>query len=145
MALTTVVFPAIESLRCCSLQKPQEFDGEGKYLGGVLLSGDLHDGLQKPQLQRGRMFGHSLGGLGKLLRRLQFAVGGDDPGASFTLGLGLAQHRALHRIRQYHILDFDTVDLHTPAQRGAVDHQFQALIEMLSVGQQVVQVAFADY
>ena len=40
-----------------------------------------------------------------------------------------------------YILDFDAVDLNTPAQRGTVDHQLQALIEMLAVGQQVVQIA----
>jgi hypothetical protein len=74
----------------------------------------------------------------------QFAVGGDDPCPSLTLGLGLARHRPLHRIGQDDVLDFDAVDVDSPAQRGAVDHQFQALVEVFAIGQQVVEVAFAD-
>ena len=56
-------------------------------------------------------------GLGELLRRLQLAVGGDDAGAPFTLGLGLPRHGALHRLGQRDVLDLDAVDVHAPVQR----------------------------
>ena len=42
------------------------------------------------------------------------------------------------------VLDLDAVDVDAPVQRRAVDHQLQALVELLAVGQQVVEVALAD-
>ena len=58
------------------LQEPQQLDGEGKHESGVLLRGDLDDGLQEPELQGGRRIGHHAGGLGQLSRGLQLSVGG---------------------------------------------------------------------
>ena len=74
---------------------------------------------------------HHLGGLGKLLGRLQLAIGGDDASPSLPLGLGLPRDRPLHRVGQHDILDLDAVDVDAPAQRGAVDQQLEALIEPL--------------
>jgi hypothetical protein len=34
-------------LRCGAFQKSEQFDREGKYQGGILLCGDLDDGLQE--------------------------------------------------------------------------------------------------
>ncbi len=95
-------------------------------------------------MQRGRLVGHRLGRLGQLLGRLEFGVGVDDPGPPVAGGLRLAGHRPLHGLRQRHVLDLHPVDLHAPAQRRTVDHHFQALVELLPVGEQVVEVALAD-
>jgi hypothetical protein len=65
--------------------KKEQFDGEGKHQGGVLLRGDLDNGFQQPQLKRGRVHGHHLGRLGQFFRRLQFTVGGDNPSPPLTL------------------------------------------------------------
>ena len=72
-----------------AVEEAEHFHGEGEDEGGVLLGGDLDDGLQQSQLQGGRVGGHDGGGLGELLGCLVFAVGGDDPGAAFPLGFGL--------------------------------------------------------
>ncbi len=127
-----------------AFQEAEEFHGEGQDEGGVLLGGDGDDGLEQAQLERGGGLGHLMGGFGELLGRLEFGVGVDDAGPALAVGLGLAGHGALHRVGQGDVLDLDPVDLHAPADGGAVDHQFQALVEFLAVGQQVVQVALAD-
>ncbi len=62
-------------------------------------------------------------------------------GPPLAVGLGLPGHRALHGLGQRHVLDLDAVDLHAPADGRAVDHQLQTLVQLLPVGQQVVEVA----
>ena len=72
-------------------------------------------------MQSGRLLGHDPGGLREFFRRLQFTVGGDDPGPSLTLRLGLPRYRPLHGIGQHDILDFHAIDVNPPSQRRAVD------------------------
>src|ERR1700682_3064602 len=72
------------ALRCRAFDESQQFDREGQDERGVLLGGDLDHGLQQAQLKRRRLFRHDLGGLGELHGRLQFALGGDDAGASLS-------------------------------------------------------------
>src|SRR5580692_9447706 len=50
-----------------AVEEAQQFDRERHDQGAVLLGGDLDDGLQQPELQRGRVGGHDRGGLGQLL------------------------------------------------------------------------------
>ena len=126
------------------LQEAKELDREREHERGVPLGGDLDDGLKQPQLQRRRMLGHDFGGLRELLGGLQLAVGGDDACASFTFGLRLPRHRPLHGVGQRDVLDLDTFDVDAPARGRAVDHQLHALVELLSIAQQVVEVALAD-
>src|SRR5690606_30482964 len=80
----------------------------------------------------------------QLLRRLQLALGGDDPPPTVPLGLRLPGHGPFHRLGQGDVLDLHPVDVDTPVQCRAVDHQLEALVQPLAVGQQVVQVALAD-
>ncbi len=127
-----------------AFQEAQQLHREGQYEGGVLLGGHRNHRLEEPELECGGGVLHLLGRLGELLRRLEFRVRVDDPGPPFTVGLGLAGHRTLHRVGQRHILDLHPVDLHAPAHRRTVDHQLQALVELLPVGQQIVQLALAD-
>jgi hypothetical protein len=88
------------------------------------------------------MVRHRRRGERQLLRGLQLALCADHPGAPLPLRLGLPRHRPLHRLRQRHVLDLDTVDVYAPAQRRTVDHQLEALVEPLAVGQQVVELTY---
>jgi hypothetical protein len=45
---------------------------------------------------------------------------------------------------QRDVLDLDPVDLDAPPGGRAVEHQLEALVELLAVGQQVVELALAD-
>src|SRR5205823_5411908 len=126
------------------VEEPQQLHRERQDQGRVLLGRNLDHGLQQPQLQRGRVALHRRGRLRQLVRRLQLAVGGNDPRPPLAFGLGLARHRAFHRLRKRDILDLDAVDVDAPVERGAVDHQLEALVQPFAVGEQVVEVALAD-
>jgi hypothetical protein len=79
--------PALGCLRCGAFQKSEQFDREGKYQGGILLCGDLDDGLQKSQLQRGWVLGYDLGCL---------AINSTLPPKSRVTIDSLRTHRARH-------------------------------------------------
>jgi hypothetical protein len=81
------------------VEEPEQLDRDRHDQRAVLFGGDLDHGLQQPQLQRGGVAGHHVGGRGEALRGLVFAVGGDDPGVALPLRLGLARHRPLTRCR----------------------------------------------
>src|SRR5258705_2909144 len=121
----------VVAFRCRAFQEPQQLDRERQDERGVLLGGDLDNRLQQAQLQGRRLYCHHRGGLGELLGRLQLAVGGDDAGPALTLGPGLPGDPAPHRVGEHDVLDLDSVDVDTPAQRWAVDQQLEGLVETL--------------
>src|SRR6266446_9138524 len=77
--------PDVASARDLLPQPIEDVDRHGKDDGRVLLRGDLRQGLQIAQLQRGRVGRDHLGGLGELRRRLELALGVDDLGALLAL------------------------------------------------------------
>ena len=78
--------------------------------------------------------------LGELLAGLELALGVDDLGPLLALGLGLAGHRPLHRLRQLDVLDLDDADLDAPRLGLLVDDLLQLLVDLFPLGEQVVQV-----
>jgi hypothetical protein len=81
---------------------------------GVLVHGDLDQGLEVAQLQRQRVSRHHIGGLRQLAGGERLALGGDDLGPLLALGLGLANHRALHAVGQLDAPELDDRDLDSP-------------------------------
>jgi hypothetical protein len=126
------------------VEEAQQFHRERQHERRILLCGDFDDRLEQPQLQGRRRFRHDVRGGRQFLRRLELPIRGDDAGAALAFGLGLPGHRPLHRLWQGDILDLHPVDFYAPPNSRAVQHQCQALVERLTVRQQVIQVAFTD-
>jgi hypothetical protein len=82
--------------------------------------------------------GQGLGGLQLALRR-------DDLGPALPLRLGLAGHRALHLVGQIHVLHFDRRDIDAPWVGALVDDLLEDGVDLLPVGQQLVQLDLAQH
>src|SRR5215210_965494 len=111
--------------------------------GGVVLRGDLAQGLEQPELQRRRAL-EDVGGLPQTLGGLVLALGGDDLGAPLALALGLPRHRPLHLLRNLDVLDLDDADLDPPGVGLLVYYRLQLLVYLLAVNEQVVEVLLAQ-
>ena len=71
--------------------------------------------------------------------------GRDDLGPPFALGLGLAGHRALHPVRQVHVLHFDGRDLDAPRLGPLVDDPLEHGVDLLAVAEQFVELHLAEH
>ena len=111
----------------------------------VLLGRDLRQRLQVAQLQRRRLAADDLGGLGELLRRLELALRVDDLRALLALGLRLLRHGALHLGRQVDLLHLDQRDLDAPGLRVLVDDLLEARVQLLALGEQLVERRLAEH
>ena len=58
-------------------------------------------------------------GVGEALGGRELALGVDDLRAPLALGLGLAGHGALHRLREFDVLDLDDARPSRPTARSA--------------------------
>ena len=85
------------------------------------------------------------GRLRELVRGLELALGGDDLRAPLALGLGLARHRALHRLRDLDVLDLDGRDLDSPRLGLLVDDALELVVEAVALGQQRVELGAAEH
>ena len=68
----------------------------------------------------------------------------DDLGPLFALGLRLFGHRSLHVRRQIDVFDLDHRDLDAPRVGGIVDDRLQTNVELLSLGEQTVELHFTQ-
>ena len=121
----------------------------GHELGGedyrrVFLGRYLGHGLERAQLERDRMRAHDVGGVGQLLRRLKFALGGDDFGAALALGFGFFRHSALHVVGEDDVLDLDRRHLRAPRFGVLVDDVLDLLIDARRIGKKLVEAEPAD-
>ncbi len=96
---------------------------------------------QVAQLERVGRLHHHVRRLAQALRRLELALRVDHLRASLALGLGLLGHRALHLLRQIDVLDLDRADLHAPGIRSPVELALKLVIDALSVGEQMIELA----
>ena len=83
-------------------------------------------------------------GLGQLLRRLELALGGDDLGPPFPFGFGLPRHGPLHALRDLDVLDLDDAHLDAPGLGLLVDDLLEPSVELVALGEQVVEVGLAQ-
>ena len=127
-----------------SLQEAEQFHREGQHEGGVLLGGDRHHRLQQPQLERGG------------LSDISFAASASFFDACSSASALMTRARRSRSASAWRAMDRFMVSgsdtslistrsiVHAPLHGRAVDHQLQALVELLAVGEQIVQVALAD-
>ena len=85
------------------------------------------------------------GSLRKLVGGLELALGGDDLRAPLALGLGLARHRPLHRLRDLDVLDLDRRDLDAPRLGLLVDDPLQLVVQAVALREQRVQLGAAEH
>ena len=127
------------------LQEAQQLHREGQDQRGVLLRGHLHHGLQQPQLERRRAARDIAAAA-----CASFFDACSSASALMTRARRSRSASACRAIERFIVSGSETSLIstrsivHAPAHRGAVDHQLQALVELLAVGEQVVQLALAD-
>jgi hypothetical protein len=78
-------------------------------------------------------------------RGLAEALGLEDVGALLALGLHLPRHRIDQVARRLDVLDLDAVDLDAPGMGRLVDHAQHLGIDLVALGQRLVQVHRADH
>ena len=88
--------------------------------------------------------GHEGGGIDQLCGGVELALGVDDLGAALALGLGLLGHGAQHVLRHVHLLDLDRDDLEAEGRGVAVDDDLDTLVEAVAMGEQFVEIDFAE-
>ncbi len=86
-----------------------------------------------------------LGALGDVDRRLTRALGLGDDGAPCPLGGQLAVHRVLDVARRGDLADLDGRDLAAPALGDLVELDAQDLVDLVALGQHVVEQDVADH
>src|SRR5437764_8160862 len=69
----------------------------------------------------------------------------DHFGALLPLRLRLLGHGALHRCRQFHILDLDRRHFHAPALRMLVDDRLQVAVDLVALRQEFIQFRLAQH
>ena len=82
--------------------------------------------------------------LGHVDRRLARALRLGDDRASVALGRHLAVHRLLDVARRHDLADLDVRDLHAPALGHLVELGAQDVVDLLALGQHVVERDVAD-
>src|SRR4029077_19943815 len=122
-----------------------QFDREREDDGGAALAGDIEQRAEIAQLHRLRHLGQDAGGLDQLLRRLLLAFGIDDLGTALALGLGLAGDGTHHALVEVDALELDIGDLDAPGFGLFVEHVLDAGIELVALGQHLVEVVLAQY
>jgi len=68
----------------------------------------------------------------------------DDLGAPLALGFGLLGDGAHHGLVQINMLDLDVGDLDAPGVGLHVKHLLQSLVDLLALGQQLVEFVLAE-
>src|SRR6266511_2876247 len=110
----------------------------------TMLRAHLEHRLQEAELQRRRVPAHHVGRVLETFGRLVLALGRDHLRAPLALGLGLAGHGPLHAARDLDVLDLDDRDLHAPGRSGVVDDLLQDRVDLVALGQELVQLVLAE-
>src|SRR6266478_3444503 len=129
-------------MRCPSLH---HLDRERKHDGRAALTRDIEQGREITQLHRLRHRRQDLGGVEQLLRRLLLSLRIDDLGAADAFGLGLAGDRSDHALVEIDALDLHGRHLDTPPLGLLVEHVLDVGIELVALGQHLVEVVLAEH
>src|SRR5499427_3022765 len=127
--------------RCPSLH---HLDGERKHDGRAALARDIEQSREITQLHRLRHRGEDLGGVEQLLCRLLLSLRVDDLGAAGAFGLGLAGDRPDHALVEIDALDLHGRHLDTPPLGLLVEHILDIGVELVALGQHLVEVVLAE-
>src|SRR5467141_360768 len=125
-------------------QRGQQVDRYREDGGAGFFGADLDQRLQIAQLQRGGMCVDHVRRHPQLLRRLVLALRRDHLRAPLALGLRLPGHRALHLGRQIDGLHLHRRHLDSPGLGVQVEHLLKLLVDLLSLGEQVVEIQLAQ-
>src|SRR5205085_9796352 len=117
--------PTVLAGRDLAEERRKQVDRDREDDRRVALGRYLGQGLQVAQLQGLRLRADHPRRVGQRLGGLELPAGVDDLGALLALGLGLARHRALHRLGQLDVLDLDGRDLDPPRLGLRVDDLLQ--------------------
>src|SRR5215475_10046253 len=128
-------------MRCPSLH---HLDRERKHDGRAALTRDIEQGREIAQLHRLRHRRQNLGGVEQLLRRLLLSLRVDDLGAAGAFGLGLAGNRPDHALVEIDALDLHGRYLDTPPLGLLVEHILNVGVELVALGQHLVEVVLAQ-
>ena len=112
---------------------------------GVLVHTEFNKGLQVAQLQSQRMAHHDVRCVAKRGRGQVLALGVDDLGPLFPLGLGLSCHGALHALGQLDVLQLDQGDLDAPSGSGDIEDLADVDVDAVGLGQDLIQGVLADH
>ena len=85
-----------------------------------------------------------MGGLQQLGRSLQLALGMDHFGTALALGFGLLGDGPNHVFVEVNVFDLDIGHLDAPGVGLHVQHLLQILVDLLALGQQLVQLVLAQ-
>ena len=122
----------------------EDVNGDRKDRGRVLFSGDLHQSLQIPQLERDRVLAHDIGRIGQALCSLVFALGVNDLGSPLTFRFGLLGDYALHLLGKVHVFHLDRRDLHAPGLCLLVKDELELAVKLFPLGQQIIELTLAE-
>src|SRR5215217_3780010 len=111
----------------------------------VLVRPHLEQRLEVAQVERGGLPADDRRRSGQLLRGLELALGVDDLRPALALGLGLARHRSLHRLRYLDVLDLDRRHLDAPGLRLVVDDLLEIVVQAVALGEQLVELGAAEH
>jgi len=126
------------------VEEAHQLHGEWEDDGSVFLDADFIEGLEVAELEGHGLGGHEGSSFNEFGGGVEFAFGVDDLGAAFTLGFGLLGHGAEHGLGHVHLLDFDGDDFDSEGGGVSVDDGLDALIELLSVGEESVEIDLAE-
>ena len=135
-------------------QSPHDLDGEREHDGGVLLGGDIRQGLEisedcesddvdisgevLPELQGSRGAADYVGGVLQCLGSKLLALGLDHLSLGLSGGLGLGSHSPLQLLGQPHVLDLDPLHPDPPVVSRLVQCCQHALGDDLPVSQNIL-------
>ena len=102
------------------------------------------EGLEVAELEGHGLGSHEGGGFDELGGGVEFAFGVDDLGAAFAFGFSLLGHGAEHVFRHVDLFDFDGDDLDAEGAGVAVDDGLDAEVELVAVGEDLVEVDFTE-
>ena len=79
-----------------------------------------------------------------MLAGAEFALRVDDLGPLLALGLSLAGHGPLHRLREFEVAYLDACHFHSPRACLDIDDLLELGVDLVSLGQQVIQIRLAE-
>src|SRR6187402_412367 len=127
-----------------AIEEGHQFHGQREDDSRVLLDTDLSESLQVAQLDRHGLCGEQGGSFDELGGGVELALGMDDLGAAFTLGLSLLGHGTQHVLRHVDLFHFNGDDLYAEGRGVAVDDGLHTAVQGVAMGEEFIEIDFAE-